>query len=201
MPTSTRALTVLALCALLLSAPLLTACGDGKPRPTQRDLIASTNNLRNLTLILADRSIRKGWPPYDGKGFVLSTVALGLVDARNPRNLEVFFSPLDRPDPMPGSDEYKAVKKAALAASTDFSHLTSYAGRRNADPEYKITPEMLKRTVPVMADVSMPGYAIIAYSDGRVKVKKAADLGLPRGTQVTVGDDANVEELRGLSLD
>ena len=40
----------------------------------------SINNVRSMAVLFSERSIRKHWPKYDGKNFVLSLVAMGVVD-------------------------------------------------------------------------------------------------------------------------
>ena len=46
--------------------------------------IERINNVRSISILLAERSIRKGFPRYEGKNFVLSLVAHGVIDKRNP---------------------------------------------------------------------------------------------------------------------
>ena len=52
----------------------------------------SLNNVRSMATMFSERSIQKRWPKLNGKSFVLSLVVYGLVDPRNPDNLEIFFS-------------------------------------------------------------------------------------------------------------
>ncbi len=174
----------------------------------------STNNVKNLVTLLIDRSIRKSWPRYDGKNFHLSLLATGSIESSNADNLAVFFSPgdtlytLDFATP----ERFKDVTTQALKAGTDFHDLTSYAGRRNsgADREYIITPHKEQIVVPIVSDdddgpVHHPDGMVIGYTNGSVKFKTwMDDLGMsapedPDEPEPFLGDEATVEELRGLS--
>lgn len=169
----------------------------------QRDITRSQDNLRTLALLLADGSIRRGWPAFSGKRFVLSVAASGLVDPRDPSNLDVFFSPGDEERSLTKATEgaLQRVTEQSLQGDLDVDRLTSYAGRRNAAREWMLTPDALKKIVPILADLSFESVVIIAYSDGSVQVKTRKDLGIAPGVAITVGDDAPSELLRGLSLD
>ena len=173
----------------------------------------STNNVKNLVTLLVDRSLRKSWPRYDGKNFHLSLLASGTIESSNADNLEVFFSPGDTiyTLELATPERFKDVTIQALNAGTDFHDLTSYAGRRNsgADREWVITPNKEKIGVPIVSDdddgpVHHPAGMIIGYTNGSVKFKEWADLGMsrpenPDDPEPFLGDEASVEELRGLS--
>jgi hypothetical protein len=163
----------------------------------------SLKHLRHMATMLAERSIRKRWPRYSGKRFVLSLVADRLVDARDPRSLAVFFSPGDEERSVEKAtlDAFGGVTAPSLKEGLDCDALTSYAGRRNADREWMITASKLKVRVPILADLSFEGVVLLALTDGTVRVKTREELGIPAGVPITVGDDAPCEELKGLSLD
>ena len=171
----------------------------------------SINNVRNMAIIFSERSIKKHWPPYDGKNFILSLVALKLVDIRNPDNLAIFFSPgdewitLDKATPERFSD----VTKQALKSGQDFHELTSYAGRRNADRDYHITSDRMKMVVPIICDddegaLHHPDGLVMGFTDGAAKFVEWEDLEMAppedaNDPEPFLGDNATVEKLRALS--
>lgn len=172
----------------------------------------SLNNVRNMAQMMAERSIQRRWPSYDGKNFVLSLVGIGLIDKRNPDNLVVLFSPgdslfsLEKATP----ERYDEVTLQALKSGTDFHELTSYAGRRNLDRDYLITPNRQKIVIPIICDddegaVHHPDGLVIAYSDGKAKFVEWPDIkGMqapddPDNPEPFLGDNATAELLRGMS--
>ena len=174
----------------------------------------SINNVKQLVTLLAERSINRGWPRYDGKNFHLSLVASNQISAANSDNLRAFFSPGDELYKLEiaGPERFKDITIQALKAGTDFHDLSSYAGRRNSgvDQEHLITPNKLQIVVPVISDdddgpVHHTGGMVIGYSNASVKFKEwAEDLGMtppenPDMPEPFLGDEATVEELRGLS--
>jgi len=117
----------------------------------------SKDNVRTMITLMIGRRTAKvsgGYPPYNGKNFVLSLVATGQLDRRNKQNLEVLFSPGDQLYTMEkvDLDRYKDVKKSALKQDADFHELTSYAGRRNRDPEHLITSDQEKQGTMMICD-------------------------------------------------
>lgn len=150
-------------------------------RKTRRTM--SLNNVRNLALLLSDRSVDYGWPGLDGKSFTLSLVAHGLIDIRNPDNLNVLFSPGDvwyTREKTP-TQLYREVTPKALRNGSDFHSLTSYAGRRNATPGHLITPNLLRQNVPILGDdddgpVHDPEGLVLGFSDGSARFLRWDDL-------------------------
>jgi len=191
---------------------LLGAVATTVPRAQEKARrIESINNVRSMAILLSERSIRKSFPPYDGKNFVLSLVAYRIVDIRNPENLQIFFSPgdvlytLDRATP----ERFKEVTPQALRAESDFHELTSYAGRRNADRDYLITVDRLKMVVPMICDDDdgplhhLDGL-VMGYTDGSAKFVEWQDLGIPRPEEPDdpepfLGDEAWTDSLRALA--
>ena len=43
----------------------------------------SVRNAQTMANFLADRSLERGWPPYEGKAFLLSLVASRVIDPSN----------------------------------------------------------------------------------------------------------------------
>lgn len=173
--------------------------------------VQSINNVRNIAIILSERSIRKGFPRYSGKNFVLSLVAYRFVDVRNPSNCEVFFSPADElySSASTPPDRWKEITVQALKADQDFHELTSYAGRRNAERDYVITPDAMKRVVPMVCDddegpLHHTDGLVMGYTDGSVRFVEWAELGMARPEDANdpepyLADDATVESLQALS--
>jgi prepilin-type N-terminal cleavage/methylation domain-containing protein len=171
----------------------------------------SINNVKSIVTLLSERSVKKGWPGYDGKNFTLSVVALGLVDARRADNLKIFFSPgdpvytLEKATP----ERYKDIKKSALASGTDFHELTSYAGRRNHDRDFMLTSDRLKMVVPVICDdddgaLHHSDGLVMGYSDGSATFVDWEDLDMvapddPNEPEAFLGDSAGNDTLRALS--
>jgi prepilin-type N-terminal cleavage/methylation domain-containing protein len=172
----------------------------------------STNNVRNMVQLLSARSLQKGWPRFDGKKFVLYLAAAGEIDARNPDNLKVFFSPGDvnyRLDAV--KDRFREITIQALKSDMDVREYTSYAGRRNTEREYVITPNKLSMGVPIICDdddgpIHHTKGLIMGWTNGSVSFKEWADLEMlppedPDMPEPFLGDNAPVELLEGLSSD
>ena len=143
----------------------------------------SLSNARSLATMLADRSMDHGWPALDGKSFVLSLVAHGVIDIRNPDNLEILFSAGDvwsTLDKTP-AEIYREVTPQALRAGHDFHTLTSWAGRRNTTRWHLITSDRMRQTVPVLCDdddgpVHDPEGLVMGFTDGMARFYPWAEL-------------------------
>ena len=171
----------------------------------------SLDNVRNIAILLTERSIRKGFPPIDGKNFVLSLVAYRVIDVRNPANLGVFFSPGDPWYTLESTNQarYRELTIQALKAGYDFHELTSYAGRRNKDRDHVITSLAMKRVVPVLCDdddgpLHHRKGLVMGYTDGSARFVTWQQLEMarpedPDDPEPFLGDDASVEVLRALS--
>jgi hypothetical protein len=171
--------------------------------------VQSINNVRNLLDLTIMRQIRRGWPHYDGKNFVLHVVAAGDIDVRNRQLLEVFFSPGDTLYSLGRVDveRYKEINVTSLKHG-DFHELTSYAGRRNADKEFVITADQEARGVPVICDdddgpLHHRDGIIVGYTNRSVRLMEWEELGIeppdPRDPEPFLGDAATTDELRALS--
>lgn len=162
-------------------------------------------NVKNLTTLLIDAEIRRGWPPHSGKNFILALVASGAIDAQNPDNLPVFFPHAD-PARTPDASLYAEVTPESLGTRR-FPDLTAYAGRRNADPRYRLPTgeagELLDDPPePLVADVSSwADHAIVGFSNGSVRALDRKALGLDETDPIVVGDASRSPVLRPLSLD
>ena len=170
----------------------------------------SKDNVRSMiTMMIARRTERTtgGWPPYNGKNFTLSLIATNQLDRRNSQNLEILFSPGDTLYTLEKADQdrYKDVNKKALKNGTDFHELTSYAGRRNADREFLITPDQEKMGTMLICDddegpLHHPDGVIAGYSNGGARFMEWEDLDMmppenPDDPEEFLGDNASNEEL------
>jgi prepilin-type N-terminal cleavage/methylation domain-containing protein len=170
----------------------------------------SINNVRNMLDLMINRQVKRGWQPYNGKNFVLYLVATGEIDARNKQNLETFFSPgdelykLSKIDP----ERYKEINPTSLK-SGDYHELTSYAGRRNAEKDFLITPDRQSMGVPIISDdddgpLHHPGGLIMGFTNRSVSLREWEDLGIAPpenkdSPEPFLGDSGASEELRALS--
>jgi hypothetical protein len=170
----------------------------------------SINNVRNMLDLMIMRKIKKGWQPFNGKNFVLYLVAAGEIDVRDPKNLETFFSPGDVLYTLDkvGVDRYREITLPSLKHG-DFHGLTSYAGRRNAERDYLITPDAESQGVPVISDdddgpLHHRDGLIVGYSNRSVRLMEWEELGIGRPADARdpepfLGDSAAAENLRALS--
>lgn len=170
----------------------------------------SLNNVRNMVQALSSESLTKNWPPYSGKNFTLSLIPRGIVDIRNPDNIEIFFSPGDRIFTFDkvGPDPYKEVTAKALRDGADFHNLTSYAGRMNADDDYVITAGDEQMVSPIISDddegaLHHPQGMVIGYTNGTAKFVEWGDIGMAapdeKSPEPFLGEQAPVDLLRTLS--
>ena len=160
------------------------------PRVLERQrVVQSTNNVRQIALLISGRSIERQWPAYSGKGFTLSLVADGIIDPSEPRNLEIFFSPGDAVYSLRNAspERYLEVTPEALRAGSSFRELTSYAGRRNApgDRPYILTPTKLMRSDPILCDdddgpCHHPAGLVMGFTDGSARLVEWSELGMAR---------------------
>jgi prepilin-type N-terminal cleavage/methylation domain-containing protein len=170
----------------------------------------SKDNVKSMITLMLGRATEKGWPRYSGKNFVLSLVATGQIDQRNSQNLEILFSPGDTLYSLEAADRdrYADVNKKKLKAGDDFHELTSYAGRRNGDREYLITPDQLKMGTMVMCDdddgpLHHPDGIVAGYTNGAVKFLEWEDLDMvkpedPDNPDEFLGDASGHEILQKL---
>ena len=168
-----------------------------RPHPSSpyRDAV---NNARNLSIILSERSARRGWPPYGGKNFVLALVAHELIDIRNPDNLEIFFCPpRGEQAVVPSREAYEAVTKDALTQRR-FPTLTDFAGRRNDEPAYRLVQGDHEKGEPILGCRYGDG-VVIGFSDGAAHFVDREDLGLGPDEEIGVGEASTSPLLRPLS--
>lgn len=138
-------------------------------------------------------------PRLSGKAFVLSVVADGTINRKNRRALARLFSTNDEVFTVHDVDFslYQRVTPETLRAGMDVSTLTSYAGRRNAHPEYSIRQG--GKSDPLFADLSYRDGAWVAFADGRVEWMDREALGLDADDPFDAGDAAKCSLLRALS--
>lgn len=173
----------LAALPLWILASLFFLSLERPPDPRRVAARQCINSIRQMSCLLSERSIGHGWPECGGKAFVLSLVEDGVVDPADRRNLEVFVCPLHR-------DE---MRREGI--------FTTYAGRRNDAEAYRLTPERLRKTVPILACLAHDGGVIVGYSDGAARVLDREQLGLGPDDPIVVGEDAKSPILLQLSAD
>lgn len=169
----------------------------------------SQDNVRSLLLFMIDRRAGKvsgGWPRYNGKNFVLSVVATKDLDIRRKENLELLFSPGDVEYTLEDVDmkQYEEINKTSLKDG-DFHTLTSYAGRRNGDSEYRVTPDQESMGTLLICDdddgaLHHPDGLVCGYSGGDVRYKEWEEFDMnqpdPDMPDEFLGDAASNEELQ-----
>lgn len=162
------------------------------------------NNVRNLSYALADRVPRRGWPKQGGRNFVLSLMAAGIVDGRNPDNLAIFWCPgakgWDELQRFTDDEAWNAVTRESLRTRR-FPHLTSYAGRRNDEPAYALDKVTDPGPHVLFGCRHHDDAVILAFTDGKVKYLEWEDLGLDDEPEILFGDGAPHPWLEALSED
>ncbi|MDJ0976739.1 MAG: hypothetical protein QNJ98_19950 [Planctomycetota bacterium] len=170
----------------------------------EKQIAQSMDRLRSLMMFMVVRATEseKGWAvmPYEGKRFVVASVAFGDLAATRREQLEILWSPaLDEQFQAMDLAAYEGLTRKALAAGRDVSALTSHAGRLNAAGACAVTPEALDRGVPILADAQIEGVVILGFTSGAVKQYTYEELGLPENGPVVFGPDSPAELLRCLS--
>ena len=157
----------------------------------------SKDNLAALTRMMQV----VGLPPpssLEGKRRILWLVASGRVDPRNPRVLDVLFSPGDgsRSVEKAGAAFASLTEASLLDGSVDPRPLTSYVGRRSGAPAGPGPGG-----VPLLADLSFAddGLVLVAFSGGRTETLDRAALGLAPGDPIVVGPASKSPLLAQLS--
>lgn len=187
-----RGLTVLLTVAAVVLAVWVVSVGV--PRARENGGRQPLNPLRNLAQALSAESLDHGWPELPGSEFALAAVARGIVDVRNPDNLEIFW-----PEGMPDDVDmarYREITWETLGQGT-YGDLTSIAGRRTNDPRYRIETES-KEIVPILGHIR-DGHLTLAYSNGTAKGVSREELGLPPGEALVFGDASSSPLLRALA--
>jgi len=160
------------------------------PIQEQARITQSRDNVGSLVkLMIARRTARvgAGWPPYNGKNFVLDVVASGQLDARNPQNLEILYSPGDvlyRLD-LVESERWQDITRKALRNGLDCRDFTSYGGRRNAERQCLLTPDQEKMGAMMLCDdddgpLHHPAGIVVGYTHGGARFLEWDDLDMAR---------------------
>lgn len=181
-------------CAIALVA-VGVLCYEGHS-PPRRSVCHS--NMKNITILLAGRGLDKAWPRYGGKNFVLSLVAYGDVDCRNPRNLEVFFCPQSGMR-IPSLAEWEDVTLEGLRTKR-FEAFTCFAGRRNDEDAYRLSGNESEDDEPILGYRDPLGkYVLVGFASGYVRWYSVNELNLAPGEALAFGDASSNGMLRKLS--
>jgi prepilin-type N-terminal cleavage/methylation domain-containing protein len=171
----------------------------------------SKDNVKNIiTLMLTRRTgkVSGGWPRYNGKNFVLSVIATGDLDQRRKENLEMLFSPGDVIYTLEDTDltRYKDVTRTSLKSNGDFHELTSYAGRRNQERDFLVTPDQEKMGTMIVCDdddgaVHHPDGLVCGYTSGDVRYLEWFEFDMqkpedPDNPDEFLGDASSHDELQ-----
>jgi prepilin-type N-terminal cleavage/methylation domain-containing protein len=174
----------------------------------------SRDNVGNLVKMMLVRSQDKGqgYPSYNGKCFVLSPIADGILDPDAPGACEVFFSPGDAYLKLENVDraKYKEIDSKKLRAGEDFRTLTSYAGRTNGVKGCIMTPAVSNEigTLMICDDDDGPIHhaagLMVGFRDGRVEFLKWEELEMtkpkdPANPEPFLGDSAESPKLKCIS--
>ena len=176
----------------------------------------SVDNVRGMLLYYtgAGAGLSTGWPPYNGKNFVLWLVAKNHIDRRDDKQLQILFSPGDTSnytfEKAGGIKAYEALTLNSLQTENpDLLKLTSYAGRRNKEKEHALTASELSKNAIVMCDdddgpLHHPKGIVVGYSGGAAKFVEWADLGMgppqdEKHPEGILGDNSPNEDLKHMS--
>ena len=175
----------------------------------------SVDNVKTLIqfYINAEVGLRRPWPGFNGKNFVLWLVATNQIDKRNKQNLEVLFSPGDTFYTLESAGEkaYDAVTLPTIAQEghDDFKKLTSYAGRRNKEREHLLTSSELEKGALILCDdddgpLHHSKGLVCGYSGGASRFMEWSDLGISppqdeKNPEGLLGDTSANDSLKHMS--
>lgn len=179
----------------LPSLPTAPAGGMNKGQETSREQLKFLHYLAKSHKPAAGQP---QWPALDGKNFVLWLVAIGMLEKDNEGPLQMLFSPADKTLTFPGVPAYAAVSLETLKTQR-FPGLTTYAGRRNAQPGLAITPQSPPASTALFADLSFGDGALVAFLDGKVRYLNRRDLGLSPTDPLVAGPTSKSPLLQTLS--
>jgi hypothetical protein len=160
----------------------------------------------------ADVGTAKKWPGFNGKSLILWLVAKNYIDKREPKNLEILFSPGDDATGLEdvGAKAYDEVTLAALQSEgPDWSKLTSYAGRRNKEQGHRLSSDDLSKGSIVICDDDIGGLhhpkgLVIGHTNARVFFAEWSDLNMaepqdPKNAEGLLGENSPNDDLKHMS--
>ena len=159
------------------------------------------NNVGNMSQILCERSRRHGWPRYGGKRFVLSLVLDDVVDVEHLDNVRVFFCVHRMEDCRAAQDPEVWLPFLAGVPDAAYARLTSYAGRRNDEAEWRLTEDMDLAAEAILGCRTHRDGVVLGFADGKRRFVDREELGLRPDEPIVFGDDAKHPWLRALSED
>jgi hypothetical protein len=179
------------------SAPVPTSGGINQGQETSRE------QMKYLVSLFKSYKPQEGapqWPALDGKNFVVWLVAVGQLEKGNEGPLKMLFSPADKNVKFPGAAAYAELTPEALTTQR-FAKLTTYAGRRNSEKELAINAWSPPATTALLADLSFPDGALVAFLDGKVKYLNRKELGLAPTDPLVAGPASKSPLLQTLSTE
>jgi hypothetical protein len=178
--------------------------GGLRPGLDRGPLERSAENLRALMQLYIESGagMERPWPQFSGKALLMWLVATNKLDRAKPESLALLFSPGDATrsiEKAGGVKAYDAITLASLRdAGRDFGPFTSYAARAVSDAS-PLAADGLGRGAPVLADVSFPDAAVVAFTSGAVRILTKKELGLEPLDPLVVGLASKSPILRTLS--
>ena len=158
------------------------------------------NNVRNLIGLLV---IGDGLPKdRGGANLILYLVTLG--DLEGEESLRLLFCPGDEQETFEKAGGEDAYRKLDLDRQ-DYGHLTSYAGRDQADPKCRVDPKS-NRPVILVCDDGVDHHAgkgfVIGLSNGSAKFRhRFDDWKIDAAKSIEIGENSAIPELRCLRAD
>lgn len=175
----------------------------------------SIDNVRSMVMFYMNQDIplKKGWPKFNGKNFVLYLVATGEIKKTDKDSLGILFSPGDNNYALEsaGTQFGKLYEEVTLQAMQQggghpaWKALTSYAGRRNGTPGHSIGSD----AELIICDdddgkLHHDKGMVLGYTNGNAKFMDWSELGIsppgnPDDPTGLLGDNAPSDMLKHMS--
>ncbi|MGE0193717.1 MAG: hypothetical protein AB7T63_16960 [Planctomycetota bacterium] len=141
------------------------------------------------------------WPEASGPDFVIALARRHLGEVTRPSQLAILQAVAGPPVVLDDA-ALARWKQAATATGSDeaLRRLVTLAGRRNADPAYRLTQNRIEEGAIVLADLSLPGVVIPAFADGGVEILTPEDFAVTPGAPLVAGDGSPSAKLKALEV-
>ena len=115
----------------------------------------SKDNVSNLVKLMLDMSMHgkeKGYPPYNGKCFTLSPLAVRRHRPGRARRARGVLQPERRALKLSRVDvaKYRGITRASLKQGDSYKEYTSYAGRLNRETDCRMAPSITSQNGTIM---------------------------------------------------